>query len=1340
MISSESELKRKALISSTLILFFTYIAIVCWGGASAKEIKETKSALEQIITFDTGLKNPHLERAEGLIRKSQNTAIRREALRFMNDAVKEILIGVAQVLPGDPDNELAMKMQRFLLDVGAEIEGALQMSDKTRKKYYELLEAAEAGDCEVSKRLAQEVLASVPGYAYARIVLGDCYFSKKDWITALKFYADSAKKAPNYARSYTRMAECYDHLGKQKEALSHYIKAVMLEPGSNALMESLKTYAYAHSYKVIEQRVPRRARVIITPKGYLKVSLDPKIMGMPRVVGAAWISLGLKKYILYREELKTHPEKGLRPSFDLELKAFDTLVSFWEETKARDPNIRDDDMDLLLQLRKEGLLEAFIYVQYFRPEFEESYREWRRSHSTEIRTVFEKYLVVPDPYQIRFHEGERMLAESKYQEALQAFEEAAQGFIKGRDQGIRKLLALCLTYQGRCSRILGRTEEAISYHRDALEFMREIGYQEGEAQVLNSLALTYRAVGRFDEALLLYQEALSIHLARHDVEGEISVLINMASLHLSRGEVHRAQELSERALAKSLASGKERGRDQILSNLGSIASAKGDYGRALGLYQEGLHIARAQLDLKNEITLLSNIGVLLDEIGQRDKAMVYCKMVLSKSRKLKDREHVAIALSNLGTLAGRAGDIKTSLNSFSEALNIRKEIKDRHGEAVTLLNLSGLSLELQDAASAMAFSKEALAISRELKDHLTEAGSLNNMASAYEVLGDYLKALTFYQESLEAARSIGNRRKEGIILANIGSCFEKMGSLERAVEAYRQSLAITESIRTSLRSEESRISYGGKQVDVYQALIRALFKLKDRPGAIEEAFHVTERSRARAFLDQLSEVKAKRFGGLPKEILSKERSLVDRLIKCEHALLKARSKPRIKQNMGFILKLEDEKSRLESELKDLRKEIEEEYPSYAALKYPQSLTVESLQKEVLEDGEAIIEYAVMDDKTYVFVVTKDIFRAYTVDIEKNKLWKIVDRLIALPSEIIASIGDQRTIARTLSKWKRQGSAIYDTLIRPLENDIKRVKQIFIIPDGDLYYLPFEALNARKGTQPEYVIERHTISYLPSSSVLKIIRETKGKDRPTYPLLAFADPVYPQDGTINTPSSSEITVKGLVGRSYSNLGIMFPPLPETKEEVERIALTLKISRDEIEKSLYMQQRASETSVKSLNESGALKDYRYIVFSTHGILGGEISQVMQPAIVLSLGLPDEKEDGFLQMGEVLGLEMNCDLVTLSACKTGLGEKKRGEGIVGLSRAFFYAGTPSINVTLWSVESQSAKEITVGIYEYLIEGGNKAEALRQAKLDLLRRKENPLFSHPFFWAPFILLGDWR
>ena len=335
-----------------------------------------------------------------------------------------------------------------------------------------------------------------------------------------------------------------------------------------------------------------------------------------------------------------------------------------------------------------------------------------------------------------------------------------------------------------------------------------------------------------------------------------------------------------------------------------------------------------------------------------------------------------------------------------------------------------------------------------------------------------------------------------------------------------------------------------------------------------------------------------------------------------------------------------------------------------------------------------------------------------------------------------------------------------------------------MPDGPLNLLPFEALTASasactKKIDPatgiagfegiQYVGDHYKISYYPSASIMAVMRKTRPTEPPSQALFALGDPIYDandprykryiaQHGSQAKSSTASLSAIAAMRLRdvITDSGFSINRLPETRDEVLKIGSLFGYS--ERSPHITMDMNASEKNVKDLDFS----DYKYIHMATHGVLSGDIPFILEPALVLNQ-VENEGNDGFLKMNEVLGLRLNADLVVLSACKTALGKELRGEGIVGLSRAFMLAGAKSVIVSLWSVDSNSTASLMKQFYRYLKSGESPVDSLWLAKQDLKNEMHAVTFrrgigllpadeetnipaSHPFFWAPFILMGEWN
>ncbi len=377
---------------------------------------------------------------------------------------------------------------------------------------------------------------------------------------------------------------------------------------------------------------------------------------------------------------------------------------------------------------------------------------------------------------------------------------------------------------------------------------------------------------------------------------------------------------------------------------------------------------------------------------------------------------------------------------------------------------------------------------------------------------------------------------------------------------------------------------------------------------------------------------------------------------------------------------------------------------------PEPVSIDEAKTLCPDKNTVVFEYSVGDSSSCLWVITRS----------DHQIFKLPRRKI-LQEQIetlrFSLLDPQQGIS---DFFTNAGSILYEELIKPAESFLSKKSKLIIIPDGVLNYLPFEVLlTENKKTTADisysdlpFLVKKYPVSYGQSASVLKTIisnPEEEAKQKAVGKrLLAMGDPLYED--------------------TLFNARIKYPRLEFTGKEIENIASYFSAGSSEI----YLRDKATEENFK---RNSALNEFNYIHFATHGLI--DETKPDLSSLVLTSGR-NSGEDGFLQAAEIFGLKLNADLVVLSACQTGLGKLIRGEGMVGLTRAFMYAGTPSVLVSLWSVSDMSTAALMGEFYKNLIKNNlSRTDALRKAQLSMISDEK---YAHPFYWAPFVLIGDWR
>ena len=492
-------------------------------------------------------------------------------------------------------------------------------------------------------------------------------------------------------------------------------------------------------------------------------------------------------------------------------------------------------------------------------------------------------------------------------------------------------------------------------------------------------------------------------------------------------------------------------------------------------------------------------------------------------------------------------------------------------------------------------------------------------------------------------------------------------------------------------------------------------------GYDKQAFNYSERSRARVLLELLTEANANIKEGVDPQLLAQEKSLQSQLDATEKQRLAIYNNPNSTPEQKT--EIDQQHQTLLKQYRELQTEIRQKSPKYADLKYPQPLTLEQVQQQILDQDMVLLQYSLGEEQSYLWVVTKEEMTSYPLPSQKE-IEKRAERLLKFTTQ-----GNPKAFTQAVTPLSQ---AILD----PVKDQLTK-KRILVVADGVLQYIPFAALSLSDNQQP--LITQYEIINLPSSSSLATIRhETQARKPAPKALAILADPVFsPDDKRVNNGktalSQQQTSDLGLVALRSSVRSLAdgkFDRLPGTRQEAEDI---LELIPEDTQKTSAFEFDANLSTATNPQ----LSQYRIVHFATHGILNTESPELS--GVVLSL--VDEKGNpinGFLRLHEIFNLNLPAEIVVLSACQTGQGKDIKGEGLVGLTRGFMYAGSPRVLVSLWKVDDEATAEMMKKFYRLMLEKKlSPAEALREAQLEMQRETE---WKSPYYWAAFVLQGEWR
>lgn len=941
----------------------------------------------------------------------------------------------------------------------------------------------------------------------------------------------------------------------------------------------------------------------------------------------------------------------------------------------------------------------------------------------------------------RFAEGYRLRLESSAtarQAAIGLYEQALEAWRNSGDLGGQ---AKALNATGFAYRLLESYDTAVEHYLAAIDLWCQAGQIEGEIDSLNNLAFAYSRLGRYDDAQTTYETALV--KAEGDHARQASILNNRALAYREVYDYDKAQEGYQQAVDLRRAEGDTVGMAKSLANLAVVYTHLQEQRQALDLFHEAIPLLRAAGEAHPLAAALNNLGRSYAVLGQYERAMTYYFEALEISRSLADGRSVGRTLNNLGLAYHFTDQPELALESFRAALRLAR---DARFEATVLLNAGRSHRTLGQMDQAQDYCEQALAIRRQQSDLRGEAISLTELASIRIEGGRLDEALPLLERSVALSQSVTSQRNAAVALLEWSRAAHRQGDLAVALDKIEQAIRIVEARRSKVASTSQRAVFLAAKRRFYDHRIAVLMALHERQpnaGYDRRALIASEQARARSLVDLLDEAQIgvdRRAGAdLQRRALALTRR-VNRLA-LERSRL-ARREP----DGSEIEVVEEHLIKALAELDRLDVQVRGASPAYAALTAPQPPTLEEIRREVLDHDTLLLEVALGEERSFLWVVSQSGLDSHRLppraDIEVAAR-AFYDLLTARERQPPDETPEQRLdrVRRADGELPAAARAL-SAMLRLPEVGSLQARRWLVVTEGGLNYVPFAAL-ADLGAPPRNLgsgetnwpplIERHEIVRLPSASALLALRrESPRQSDDLEPLLVLADPVFDAyDSRVSEPPLEAPRSESPSGRSVRGYLEELPlrRLRFTGQEAEAIAGAVPNSAAEV----WLGLEATKAAVIG----GALERYRIVHFATHGLLADHHPELS--ALVLSLfDARGRAIDGFLRLHDVYDLELAAELVVLSACQTALGKEIRGEGLVGLTRGFMYAGAPRVLATLWTVQDRASKDLMQRVYQRMLRDGERpAAALRQAQLDLW---QGGRFSQPYYWAGFELQGEWR
>ncbi|HKQ06950.1 MAG TPA: CHAT domain-containing protein [Blastocatellia bacterium] len=902
---------------------------------------------------------------------------------------------------------------------------------------------------------------------------------------------------------------------------------------------------------------------------------------------------------------------------------------------------------------------------------------------------------------------------------------------------------------------MGKIADALQYCTRALDLSRHAGDRRGAALALNHTGLIYYSSGDLLKAIGYFEQALTTSQSDADIGSQALALIDLGYAYQDLGDLSKASDYYSQALAFWRRIDDRRQTALALTAIGNVYMFLGERQEALKRQTEAAAILQQIDDQNGEAAALNGLGSLYDELGERPKALSAYERSLQLCRASGNRAFECQTLGYVGRMYHASGDNRGALACFKRKLQLSRQISNRRIEAHTLRDIGSLLYSQGRLRDALQHYRQALALSRRVNDPRGQAYTLDYIGYIHDTSARKRQALAYYSQALPLIRAVEDRSGEALTLYNIARVNRDLGHLGEARRAIEEVLEKVESLRTKVTDQELRTSYFASVHRYYELCIDVLMRLHRQDplrGLDAVALEVSEKARARALLDSLAEAGADIRQGVKPELLEKERTL--------RQALNARVELRVRilsdhHTPEQVERLDQEINKLTDEFKMAQAQIRESSPGYAALTQPSPLSVSEIQRRVLDPGTVLLEYALGDQTSYLWAITPNSIESHRLPGRKviEELAKKTYELITTQQPLSGETAEEyrQCIAASTAQYWSLASRLSQILLAPVATQISQ-KRLVIVAEGALQHIAFASLPVPKtdGAWPPAADEdwrvtplvvEHEIVSLPSASTLDVLRQELSKREPGGKMIAiFADPVFtPEDPRISPPGnagppSARAELPPQISRALRDTGgteegFYLPRLPGTRAE----AAALVEAAAGAEVLLAMDFDANLSRLQSPDLAGC----RIVHLATHGILNNQHPELS--GIILSLvDRQGHACEGFLTLAAVYNLQLKADLVVLSACNTGLGKDIQGEGLIGLTRGFMYAGARRVVASLWRVNDTATSRLMSLFYKGMLKDGlQPTAALRAAQIEMW---EKDRWKSPFFWAAFQIQGEWQ
>ncbi|UCH92674.1 MAG: CHAT domain-containing protein [Candidatus Aminicenantes bacterium] len=830
---------------------------------------------------------------------------------------------------------------------------------------------------------------------------------------------------------------------------------------------------------------------------------------------------------------------------------------------------------------------------------------------------------------------------------------------------------------------IGYDSKALKMYDKALPFFEKAGKPIAQAKVYYCKGKIYSKIGEDPDALEMYDQALKFfkEAGGHPYQGK--VYQRKGDIYLINGNISNARKMFDQALEFFKKAGCQVGQGNVYLGKGEIYLRIGDNSEALKMFDK----ARTLFQKEGHLVGQGNVYQRKGDIDFIEDKIPNALKMYDKALEFFEKAGQQVGQGNVylskGEIHSKKGETTMALNMFDKALDFFEKVGQLVGQGNVYFNKGKIYLKMGENSG-----------DREMYD---------------QALRMYDQALGFYKKEKDMM-------SESNALCGKAKVLKQQGKIDEARELYEKGIKKLEEMRTQTAYSKMKITFMETIYQRYQEI--ALFMLENKYH--DKAFKYAESMKARVFLDQLCE----KFSDLERGITTEQKEKRYEYVAILSMLSKDIHKNAAKRDEKELRELKQQRLEAEKNLENLEFKTRMDNPNYKKVKYRDPVSARYLQTKVLKKGELLLHYFISPNKLYVFVISKESFKVIPIAVQEKEINHLVNRFLPALRE---------------PHWpviKRYGQTLYKKLLKPLEQDIKNSEYLIIIPDGELTKIPFESLiiDNDKSGYPVFFLEKYRLKYIQGASALSEMRETI-RDRVAKSFIGFGDPVYdyknfsqgkPEQGNPSRSPGKHDEKREIRRSLYTSTGGILNRLPGTGEEVKAIARLFE--RKNQKNVVYLREQASEDNAKA----PAIEHFDIIHFACHA----NINDNFKGLVLSQLPSDQSGEDGYFILKEFMNFKYKAKLVVFSACQSGTGKIVKGEGIIGLTNTVMCAGIPAVVATLWDAHDTAAEELMVNFYSNMLEKGlDKTEALRQAKLELIKNKK---YRYPIYWSAFIMYGE--